>query len=466
MEKIIQKLEKKLTKWRNTADHKKTALFFLVLFTSSFIYSMEITKAFKINKNIDNDNINRAAYDAAEYIKNVETLLVKMQITSTSEQSAKILAEIWKQSNLAKGNIVELPSNQQTVENASNFLSQLSDYSYMLMKKTIEGNEVTDKEYEELSKMQEYAKNIRVEFSSIVDNLNSGKIKWGEVEKALASKKNSKENKVVEKIATDNVGKVFQDYQGLIYDGAFSNHILNIKPTMLLDQDISIKDGIDKINKLYGKNNIESVKFTSETKGNIETYGYAVKLTNHEETIDVEITKDSGYILWILTNKDVTDAKLSIEEAKKKGKEFLEKLGYKDMKDTYYSVYENMATINYAYKQEDCVMYPDLIKVKVALDDGFICSMESHGYIFNHKENRSLNTKISKEEASLKINPKLKIESSNLAYIPTEAMKEKLVYEFKGVLKEKYFLVYIDANTGVEEKILLIIDSDKGMLTM
>ena len=463
MEKIIKKIEVKLTKVRKLLSKEKLALILLSIFTICFAYAMEVTKLFQINKNMDNDKINRATYDAAEYIKNVETLLIKAQITSTPEQSAKILAEIWKQSSLASSNMVELPSNQETVENSSNFLSQLSDYSFLLMKKSIEGVNITEKEYQTLENMHEYAKNINKEFSNLVADLNSGKIKWDEVEKNL---KDKKENKEMQALGTTNLGKTMQDYQGLIYDGAFSNHILNIVPTMFKNKNININDGKNIIKKLYGEKNIESIKYIDTTNGNIETYGYSVKLTEIKESIDIQITKDTGYIIWILSDKNVVERNLSIEESKKAGKEFLEKLGYKNMKDTYYSIYENMITINYAYEQDGCIMYTDLIKVKVALDNGMVCSLESNGYIYNHKENRNLNTKITLNQARNKINKKLEITASNLAYIPTDSLNEILVYEFKGKIEDKYFLVYINALTGVEEKILVVIDSEKGILTM
>lgn len=469
MDKMLQKIEKKITTWRIKSNHTGTVLFILTIFTLTFMYAMEMTKAFRVNKTLENDQVNKSTYDSAEYIKNVETLLTKFEVTNTPEQRAKILAEVWKQSNLAKTNLVELPSNQKTIEDASNYLSQLSDYSFVLMKTCIDGENIKDKDINSLKKMREYATDLRIEFASIVDDLNDGSIKWDEVQKALEkqNKNKNKENKTaVETIGIEDTSKVFQDYEGLIYDGAFSSHIMNIKPKMLKGKDISVKDGEKIIEKLYKKSEIESIKYTGETKGRIETYGYDLKLLNHDENIDIQITKDSGYVLWILTDKNVKNSDISINEAKKKGKEFLEKLGYKNMKDTYYSIYENMITINYAYEENGCIMYTDLIKVKVSLDDGMICSMESHGYINNHIDNRKLDTKISIEEASNKLNKNLKVEGKNLAIIPTEAKSEKLVYEFKGKINDKYFLVYIDAKTGAEEKILIVIDSEKGILTM
>ena len=111
-------------------------------------------------------------------------------------------------------------------------------------------------------------------------------------------------------------------------------------------------------------------------------------------------------------------------------------------------------------------MYPDLVKVKVALDDGEICGVEAGGYLFNHTTRDNITPSISESVAKKTINYKIDIISSDIAVIPTEYNSEILTYEFKGKIDDREFLIYINANTGVEEKVLLIIDSknqEKGV---
>ncbi len=70
------------------------------------------------------------------------------------------------------------------------------------------------------------------------------------------------------------------------------------------------------------------------------------------------------------------------------------------------------------------------------------------------------------EEAESKIHKEIKVESKNLAIIPTEDKRELLVYEFKGTINEKKCIIYINALTGEEENILMIIETPNGTLTM
>ena len=59
-------------------------------------------------------------------------------------------------------------------------------------------------------------------------------------------------------------------------------------------------------------------------------------------------------------------------------------------------------------------MYPDLIKVKVALDDGEILGIETTGYLNSHTERELVSEEISIEEARENINENLEIEKKKL----------------------------------------------------
>ena len=136
------------------------------------------------------------------------------------------------------------------------------------------------------------------------------------------------------------------------------------------------------------------------------------------------------------------------------------------MKETYYMMQSGNIVINYAYNQDEVTIYSDLIKVKIALDNGEILGIETTGYLNSHKEREYKEPKIGLEEAKEKINDKLEIMSENMAIIPTEWKTELVCYEFKGKIEEKEFLVYINIETGKEEDILVILDTPGGTLTV
>lgn len=54
------------------------------------------------------------------------------------------------------------------------------------------------------------------------------------------------------------------------------------------------------------------------------------------------------------------------------------------MKESYYSIYDGLITINFAYTESDIVFYGDLIKVSVALDNGEVVGREARGFLMSH----------------------------------------------------------------------------------
>ena len=120
-----------------------------------------------------------------------------------------------------------------------------------------------------------------------------------------------------------------------------------------------------------------------------------------------------------------------------------------------------------SYKQGDIAIYPDQVKLKIALDDGSIIGIESEKFLVSHVEKREMiSPKISEAKAREKVGTRLKINKVSLAIIPTQMNKEVLCYEFLGSYKGKDFIVYINASTGYEQKIMEIIDTPNGKLTI
>ena len=76
-----------------------------------------------------------------------------------------------------------------------------------------------------------------------------------------------------------------------------------------------------------------------------------------------------------------------------------------------------------------------------------------------YKERKISKNVISIDEAKKKLNKNLNIQSEGMAMIPTEFKTEILCYEFKGKINDSEFLVYINAETGDEEDILIVYNS-------
>ncbi len=416
-------------------------------------------------KTASQNTYNMAFYEVVDYVQNVETYLAKSLISSTPEHGAETLTNVWREANLAQAYLSQLPIESQELENTEKFLNQVSDYSYSLSRKNIYNESLTDEDLKNLKDLHTYSVELENTLNQLSEDINSGRIKWGEIS-------NKVKTAFAQQVSTSsmdgfsNLEENFHQYSGLIYDGAFSDHITNGEKKGLTGDDIDEETAKQKAIDFIGKDNVKDVENLGYSENaTIPEYNFSVK-TNSEDSINISISKKGGHIVYMNSNRSVNAETISQEEANAKGKEFLNNHGIKDMKETYYLKQDGIVTINYAYVQNDVVVYSDLIKVKVALDNGEVLGIETKGYLNNHTQRDTSKVKITKEQAKKTLNKNLDIMSEGMAIIPTEFQTEILCYEFKGKVDDREFLVYINAENGREEDILIITNTPNGTLTM
>jgi hypothetical protein len=136
--------------------------------------------------------------------------------------------------------------------------------------------------------------------------------------------------------------------------------------------------------------------------------------------------------------------------------------GYDHMQPTYFQVYQGLAVISFAATQGDTILYPDLIKLQLRLDNAQVVGMEARNYWQNHAARGLLQPTLSLAEAKKSVSEQLQIESSRLCLIPSET-GEKLCYEFRGEFNGDTYLLYIDAASGEEANLLKLVEGPTGL---
>lgn len=447
---------------RNRAKNVIIAILALTTLFGAYQYH----RAVVLRRQLD-AQYNRAFYEMTGYVQDIEVLLSKAMLTSSPQKAADILKDVWHRAELVSTNLGQLPIQQGALTNTQKFISQVGDYAKTLTGQNVKGNVMTKEQMDTLKNLHELAVSLNDNLDKFHGELSSGNMTW----EALAGEDTKLFSKTDVEIpmSISNIDSTFENMPTLIYDGPFSEHMTRQKALGLSGDKVSEDQAIENLGKLFGKENIRNIQKVSDNKnGIIDTYNFRFELEGKKDNsaAEADVSVVGGRVVWFLYDRDVEDAQLDIDKAKEIGKQFLEKSGFKGMKDTYYTEQNGIATINYAYEQNGVVIYPDLVKVKVALDNGEIVGFESKGYLMSHRERDIPAPALTVEEALQKVARKENILSSGLAIIPTDFGTEIFCYEFKGKLDDQDFLVYINALTGEEEDILLIINSEEGILTM
>lgn len=236
----------------------------------------------------------------------------------------------------------------------------------------------------------------------------------------------------------------------------------------LTGEEINAERATEIAKEFIGEEKIKELNLNGLIEnGNIPVYDFSCILNegNNNNPLTISISQIGGHIVNMNYNRNIEAEVISMEDANQIGLEFLNSRGITNMKETYYLKESGIVTINYAYDQNGVIVYPDLIKLKIALDNGEVLGIETTGYLNNHTQRNLPEAKISIEEAKANLNKNLEITSEGLAIIPTEWQTEIYCYEFKGKIEDTDFLVYINVETGREENVLVIIDTPNGILT-
>lgn len=416
----------------------------------------------KLNTSLTN-SYDRAFFELADYVGEIDVLLTKAQLASTPAQMASISNEIFMQSAEAKSCFGELPQQDVNLEKTAKFLAQVGDYTYVLSQNMINGQNISEEEYTTLGKLNDYASELSKRLNDIETKIYSGEMSFSTAEATSV---------ITYALAADdifgdleNVEKTFEGYPSLIYDGPFSEHIENAESQMLKSApDVSAEEAYKKAREFIG-DKAEGLEYEADmTNTAIESYVFSKNADN--EQIAVSVTKKGGYILYFINSRVVRESNYDKDSATAVAHKYLTEHGFTDMSSSYYEITDNIATINFAYEKDGIKMYSDLIKVRVALDTGEIVGIECKGYLMNHKDRGDLQAVMSEEEARAKVSSHLSVGTGRLALIPKDSMREVLCYEFHGTHKDKNFIVYINAENGREEKILLLLESETGILTV
>ena len=459
-------LKEKVYDWKNRLKDRHMLSIIVVLLAIIIILGLYIYKQQIKYRQASENSYNLAFYELVDYVENVEAYLAKSLISTSPEHGAETLTNVWREANLAQAYLSQIPISNNGLSNTQKFLNQVSDYSYSLSRKNINDEELTEEDLSNLKELHEYSVELKNTLNQLSNDINEGNISWGELTKkgnvAFAQQVSN-----VSKQSFDNIEENFHEYEGLIYDGAFSEHITKSERKGLTGDDINEEEAKNIAIDFFGKDKVQEINSSGLSEnGNIPSYTFTIKIKNSENIASIAVSEKGGHIVYMNYTKDVQAETISQEEANKIGKEFLSEKGFENMKETYFLKQDGIVTVNYAYEQDDVIVYPDLIKVKIALDNGEILGVETTGYLNSHEKRNIKEILITKEQARESINKDLEILSEGLAIIPTEYKTEILCWEFKGKIEEKEFLVYINVETGKEEDILVIQNTPNGTLTI
>lgn len=449
----VKNLENQVSRRGKIRVRLYASVLVLVLF-SAFVINAQ--KASELSRQLNAD-AERSLSTLEACMSSINTNLTKGLYANTTPMLSSMAISLTRDAASAKNSLSALPLSDTQLDNMLKFLSQVGAFVSTLDRKLSLGESITSEERNQLKQLIDVSQKLLSELDTITQGVEDGSVSFKQAGSTL---KKSTDQSMQIGSAFDDAEQTLTDYPTLIYDGPFSDHILNQSPKTLEGKsDISKEKALEIASDFIGVDK-STLRFDSETNGVIETYNFFV------DSINISVCKKGGAVLYLLGSSSAGESVITSEQAVKNAKNFLSAKGYENMKESYYSTQDGICTVNFAYENEGVICYPDLIKLSVSLETGNIISFDARGYIMNHTDRPPVQSKISADEAKMSVSDYLTVMSSRLAVIPTDYKTEKTAYEFHcKTPDEQEVLVYIDVLTAKEDDILLLLYSDGGILT-
>jgi spore germination protein len=410
----------------------------------------------------------RAFFDMAGQVQSVEVLLSKSLVAADPRLESTLLNDIRMQANFAQSNLGQLPLNDALAGRTSKFLTQVGDYADSMVRQLSQGRAMDDSDWDTLNSLYRQAADLNRELQGIQYQVTQNNLYFGE----LVSQVRKSLQKQPDTLAVtdfETMDKQMQQYPTLIYDGPFSEHLEKAEPAALSGEgEVSAEEAKNRalafIDKRAGVDYQAVVK--GDANGRIPAYRVEVSPGDGGDSIQLDVSKAGGRVIWMLSGRKAGQPGLDVEQARQKALDFLKDRGIGEMRPTYHMLHGNLVTFNFAALQDGVTIYPDLVKVTVALDNGEVTGAETSGYLMSHRKRDLPEPAISEEEARAAINSRFEVSGGKLALIPAGTRDERLTYEFQGKLGQETYLIYINALNGREENVLKLIDTPGGTLTM
>lgn len=407
-----------------------------------------------------NAGYTRAFAELSADVAELDMSLQKALYSTSPALLSTLCSNIYGKANAAQTSMAELPFSDYTLENATAFITRTGDFAYALSRKVSGGTQLSNEEYSALQQLSDAATILSQNLIDMQAEIENGTMHISDI--GLTD------------ISTDNAASLlgdrfqmveneFPEIPTLVYDGPFSQHINTSSPKHLNGmENVSREAALKTAAAFIG---IDPGKLSTEYQvdGEIPLYCFSTD----DGSISISVTKQGGKIYNMSKYRTGSAPAMNADNAVALAKDFLANHGYGNLQESYWTMYDNILLVNFAATSGDYICYPDLVKAEVSLDTGEIVGFESAGYITNHSARSFPENIITVESALEKVSPALSVMSENLCVIPTSGKNEVYCYEFKCENERgDHYLVYVNAETGEQEKIIRLIESENGTLTM
>lgn len=378
----------------------------------------------------------------------------KLTVASGKALRQEYLADISSYATAAAENMSDFTPEEGGDSRIMKFINQTGDFAKYLDDKLNKGGTVSERDLATLEEIAVAVREIKSILASLSEEVESGGFSFVDTLRET----DSNFSRTLRSFEEKDV-----DYPSMIYDGPFSDSLLDREPKALLGEEVDEAACRAVVTRITGSAENADISVKSGSKTYFETYDCEVATSAGRAYVTVA-KRGAFPVSFALPEDAETTTRIDATAAESVAEDYLRDLGFMGMKAVWASLYDNVYYINLAAEKDGVILYPDLVKVKVGAESGKVVGMESLNYIYNHEERPPLTPTVTEQEALEAIGEYISLSSCRLALVPTKGGGEALTYEFYGTKGEDKYFVYVDAESGEELKIMRVLDGERGLL--
>lgn len=398
------------------------------------------------------NNYQRAFHDLTYQMDLLNDKIGSTLAMNSRQQLSPSLAEVWRLTSEAHSDVGQLPLTLLPFNKTEEFLANVGEFSYRVAVRNLDQEPLSKEEYKTLETLYQKSGEIQEELRKVQHLVLENNLRWMDVQLAIATDQ-QQDNTIIDGFKT--VEKNVEGYSESDFGPTFTS--MNTKDEgfkYLSGGEISEQEAKKVAKDFLGLKGQEEIRVVTNGKGSsYEFYSLSIDDPKSKTEIYMDITKKGGYPIWVLRNRDVKEKNISLNEAMENAVGYLKDHKFKNLVMFESAQYDNIGVFTFVSVEEDVRIYPDSITIKVALDDGKVTGFTAKAYLLAHHKRDIPKPTLTLEQARDKINPSVEIMEDRLGLIINDLSEEVLCYEFLGTIKNDTFRIFINAETGYEEKV-------------
>lgn len=411
-------------------------------------------------------NYRHAFSEVLTAVQELDTSLKKSVYASTPAMECAVCTEIYSDAQTAEMAIGVLPVQTQSLEKIARHIAVVGDYAYALSRAAAEGNHFSAEALANLKEFSQTTSALYEQLGTLQQAIADGAVST-ETHRRLTDALDNLRAETETAVDTidaemEALGEAFPEVPALVYDGAYADRSSTEMRMLAGKAEISAEEA-RAVAAEFLQCPEEQLQMRERSEGKTPCWNF--NLPDGDTESSIAVTVQGGEVLYFYSSCPSGEAKLTHEEALAAAQEFLTRNGYENMQPCSYEASSNAETIVFAYQQGDVLCYPDLIRTKVCLESGKVLAFEADMYLTYHTQRDLPETMPDPAASRTAVPDSLQILREQPVLLQSAGKLERLCYEY--LCKDAdgaQCLIYVNAETGEQERILLVQEGEGSVL--